>query len=217
MRGCRDGSRDEDAGSPRVQVAGLARELAGHGGDPEAAGVATRDLSPALPRGVPGRPPDAERDDGRSRVTRLATRQPGGAGSAEAGESREKRAPLARAKRAWPGGDEPRGGQAERRRTPSGERPGTARARATGGAAGGLRLRGRGRTPCAAGSRARTSPRRGRSLGPCGSTGPRSQTTPATGPPTPSPGERARQSSRPRGRHEGSATWSTSRPSSTQD
>ena len=132
MRGCRDGSRDEDAGSPRVQVAGLARELAGHGGDPEAAGVATRDLSPALPRGVPGRPPDAERDDGRSRVTRLATRQPGGAGSAEARESREKRAPLARTKHVWPGREaSPAEGQAERKRTSSGGRPGTARACAT--------------------------------------------------------------------------------------
>ena len=117
-----------DAGT----VAGLARELAGHGGDPGAAGVAARDLSPALPRGVPGRPPDAERDDGRSRVTRLATRQPGGAGSAEARESREKRALLARTKHVWPGREaSPAEGQAERRRTPSRERPGTARACAT--------------------------------------------------------------------------------------
>ena len=136
MRGCRDGSRDEDAGSPRARVAGtvagLARELAEHGGDPEAAGVAACDLSPAFAKGVPGRPPDAERDDGRSRVTRLATRQPGGAGSAEARESREKRAPLARTKHVWPGREaSPAEGQAERRRTPSGEHPGTARARAT--------------------------------------------------------------------------------------
>ena len=117
-----------DAGT----VAGLARELAGHGGDPGAAGVAARDLSPALPRGVPGRPPDAERDDGRSRVTRLATGQPGGAGSAEARESRERGAPLARTKHVWPGREaSPAEGRAERRRTPSGERPGTARACAT--------------------------------------------------------------------------------------
>ena len=117
-----------DAGT----VAGLARELAGHGSDPEAAGVAARDLSPALPRGVPGRPPDAERDDGRPRVTRLATRQPGGAGAAEARESREKRALLARTKHVWPGREaSPAEGQAERRRTPSRERPGTARACAT--------------------------------------------------------------------------------------
>ena len=136
MRECRDGSRDEDAGSPRARVAGtvagLARELAEHGGDPEAAGVAARDLSPAFAKGVPGRPPDAERDDGRSRVTRLATRQPGGAGSAEARESREKRALLARTKYIWPGREaSPAEGQAERRRTPSRERPGTARACAT--------------------------------------------------------------------------------------
>ena len=52
--------------------------------------------------------------------------------SAEARESRERGAPLARAKRGMAGeGGEPRGGQAERRRTPSGERPGTARACAT--------------------------------------------------------------------------------------
>ena len=66
-------------------------------------------------------------------MTRLATRQPGGAGSAEARESREKRAPLARTKHAWPGREaSPAEGRAERRRTPSRERPGTARARATG-------------------------------------------------------------------------------------
>ena len=117
-----------DAGT----VAGLARELAEHGGDPGAAGVAARDLSPALPKGVPGRPPDAERDDGRSRVTRLATRQLGGAGSAEARESREKRALLARTKHVWPGREASLAeGQAERRRALSKERPGTARACAT--------------------------------------------------------------------------------------
>ena len=65
-------------------------------------------------------------------MTRLATRQPGGAGSAEARESREKRALLARTKHVWPGREaSPAEGQAERRRTPSGERPGTARACAT--------------------------------------------------------------------------------------
>ena len=136
MRECRDGSRDEDAGSPRARVAGtvagLARELAEHGGDPEAAGVAVRDLSPAFAKGVPGRLPDAGRDDGRPRVTRLATRQPGGAGSAEARESREKRAPLARTKHVWPGREaSPAEGQAERKRTLSKERLRTARACAT--------------------------------------------------------------------------------------
>ena len=117
-----------DAGT----VAGLARELAGHGGDPEAAGVAACDLSPAFPRGVSEHLPNAERDDGRSRATRLATRRPGGAGSAEARESRERGAPLARTKHVWPGREaSPAGGRAERRRTPSRERPGTARACAT--------------------------------------------------------------------------------------
>ena len=136
MRECRDGSRDEDAGSPRARVAGtvagLARELAEHGGDPEATGVAARDLSPALPMGVPGRPPGAERDDGRSHVTRLATRRPGGAGSAEARGSRERGAPLARTKHVWPGREaSPAEGQAERRRTLSREHLRTARACAT--------------------------------------------------------------------------------------
>ena len=136
MRECRDGSRDEDAGSPRARVAGtvagLARELAEHGGDPEATGVAACDLSPAFAKGVPGRPPDAERDDGRFHVTRLATRQLGGAGSAEARESREKRALLARTKHVWPGREaSPAEGQAERKRTLSKEHPGTARACAT--------------------------------------------------------------------------------------
>ena len=136
MRECRDGSRDEDAGSPRARVAGtvagLARELAEHGGDPEAAGVVTCDLSPAFAKGVPGHLPGAGRDDGRFHVTRLATRQLGGAGSAEARESREKRAPLARTKYIWPGREaSPAEGQAERRRTLSKERLRTARACAT--------------------------------------------------------------------------------------
>ena len=117
-----------DAGT----VAEFARELAEHGGDPEAAGVAARDLSPALPRGVPGRPPDAERVAGRPRVTRLATRQPGGAGSAEAGESRERGAPLARTKHVWLRNEaSPAEGQAERKRTLSREHLRTARACAT--------------------------------------------------------------------------------------
>ena len=133
---CRDGSRDEDAGSPRARVAGtvagLARELAEHGGDPEAAGVAARDLSPAFAKGVPGHLPGAGRDDGRFHVTRLATRQPGGAGSAEARESREKRALLARTKYIWPGNEASlTEGQAERKRTLSREHLRTARACAT--------------------------------------------------------------------------------------
>ena len=85
--------RGRDAGT----VAKFARELAEHGGDPEAAGVAARDLSPALPRGVPGRLPGAGRDDGHFHVTRLATRQLGGAGSAEARESRERTMEIGRA------------------------------------------------------------------------------------------------------------------------
>ena len=114
-----------DAGT----VAGLARELAEHGGDPEAAGVAACDLSPAFAKGVPGHLPNAERDDGRSRVARLATRQLDRVRSAEARESREKRALLARTKYIWLRNEaSPAEGQAERKRTPSGERPGTARA-----------------------------------------------------------------------------------------
>ena len=88
--------------------------------------------APALPRGVPGRPPDAERVAGRPRVTRLATRQPGGAGSAEARESRERGALLARTKYIWPGNEaSPAEGQAERKRTLSREYLRTARACAT--------------------------------------------------------------------------------------
>ena len=135
-------SKSPDLGGERVMVcalgrdagtvAGLARELAEHGGDPEAAGVVTCDLSPAFAKGVPGHPPDAERVAGRSRVTRLATRQPGGAGSTEARESREKRALLARTKYIWPGNEaSPAEGQAERRRTLSREHLRTARACAT--------------------------------------------------------------------------------------
>ena len=117
-----------DAGT----VAGLARELAEHGGDPEAAGVAARDLSPAFAKGVSEHLPNAERDDGRFHVTRLATRQPGGAGSAEARESREKRALLARTKYIWLRNEASlTEGQAERRRTLSREHLRTARACAT--------------------------------------------------------------------------------------
>ena len=117
-----------DAGT----VAGLARELAEHGGDPEAAGVVTCDLSPAFAKGVPGHLPGAGRDDGRSRVTRLATRRPGGAGSAEARESREKRALLARTKYIWLRNEASlTEGQAERKRTLSREHLRTARACAT--------------------------------------------------------------------------------------
>ena len=171
----------------------------------------------------PGARHNAGRDDERPRVTRLAARQPGGAGSAEARESREKGAPLARTKHVWlgreasPAGGGPRGGARRRGAPRDRPRPRDGGRRGRPATAGPGTTRGRGRAPCAAGSRARTFPRRGRSPGPCGSTGPRSRTTSTTGPPTPSPGERARQSSRPRGRHEGSATWSTSRPSSTQD
>ena len=135
-------SKSPDLGGERVMVcalgrdagtvAGLARELAEHGGDPEAAGVVTCDLSPAFAKGVPEHLPNAERDDGRFHVTRLATRQLGGARSAEARESREKRALLARTKYIWPGNEaSPAEGQAERRRTLSREHLRTARACAT--------------------------------------------------------------------------------------
>ena len=117
-----------DAGT----VAGLARELAEHGGDPEAAGVAARDLSPAFAQGVPGHLPNAERVADRFHVTRLATRQLERVRSAEARESREKRALLARTKYIWPGNEASlTEGQAERKRTPSREHLRTARACAT--------------------------------------------------------------------------------------
>ena len=117
-----------DAGT----VAEFARELAEHGGDPEAVRVVTCDLSPAFAKGVPGHLPNAERVADRSRVTRLATRQPDRVRSAEARESREKRAPLARTKHVWPGREaSPAEGQAERKRTLSREHLRTARACAT--------------------------------------------------------------------------------------
>ena len=117
-----------DAGT----VAGLARELAEHGGDPEAAGVAACDLSPAFAKGVSEHPPDAERVADRFHVTRLATRQLDRVRSAEARESREKRALLARTKHVWPGREaSPAEGQAERKRTLSREHLRTARACAT--------------------------------------------------------------------------------------
>ena len=135
-------SKSPDLGGERVMVcalgrdagtvAGLARELAEHGGDPEAAGVVTCDLSPAFAKGVSEHLPNAERDDGRFHVTRLATRQLDRVRSAEARESREKRALLARTKYIWPGNEASlTEGQAERKRTLSREHLRTARACAT--------------------------------------------------------------------------------------
>ncbi len=135
-------SKSPDLGGERVMVCALgrdagtvaefARELAEHGGDPEAAGVVTCDLSPAFAKGVSEHLPNAERDDGRFHVIQLATRQLGGARSAEARESREKRALLARTKYIWPGNEaSPAEGQAERKRTLSREHLRTARACAT--------------------------------------------------------------------------------------
>ena len=135
-------SKSPDLGGERVMVcalgrdagtvAGLARELAEHGGDPEAAGVVTCDLSPAFAKGVSEHLPNAERDDGRFHVTRLATRQLDRVRSAEARESRERGALLARTKYIWPGREaSPAEGQAERRRTLSREHLRTARACAT--------------------------------------------------------------------------------------
>ena len=60
-----------DAGT----VAEFARELAEHGGDPEAVRVVTCDLSPAFAKGVSEHLPNAERVADRFHVIRLATRQ----------------------------------------------------------------------------------------------------------------------------------------------
>ena len=117
-----------DAGT----VAEFARELAEHGGDPEAVRVVTCDLSPAFAKGVSEHLPNAERVADRFHVIQLATRQPGGAGSAEARESREKRALLARTKYIWLRNEASlTEGQAERKRTLSREHLRTARACAT--------------------------------------------------------------------------------------
>ena len=135
-------SKSPDLGGERVMVCALgrdagtvaefARELAEHGGDPEAVRVVTCDLSPAFAKGVSEHLPNAERVADRSRVTRLATRQLDRVRSAEARESREKRAPLARTKHVWPGREASLAeGQAERKRTLSREHLRTARACAT--------------------------------------------------------------------------------------
>ena len=117
-----------DAGT----VAEFARELAEHGGDPEAVRVVTCDLSPAFAKGVSEHLPNAERVADRFHVTRLATRQLDRVRSAEARESREKRALLARTKYIWPGNEASlTEGQAERKRTLSKEHLRTARACAT--------------------------------------------------------------------------------------
>ncbi|AKT49697.1 hypothetical protein ADJ70_13345 [Olsenella sp. oral taxon 807] len=140
-----------DAGT----VAGLARELAERGGDPGAAGVAARDLSPALPRGVPGRPPDAERVAGRSRVTRLATRQPGGVRRGKGVEGEEGAPRQDQARMAGEGGEPYGGAGREEAHAVEGAPRDRPRLRDEGGAAGGLRLRGRGRRGVGAGRPAR--------------------------------------------------------------
>ena len=114
-----------DAGT----VAEFARELAEHGGDPEAVRVVTCDLSPAFAKGVSEHLPNAERVADRFHVIQLATRQLDRVRSAEARESREKRALLARTKYIWLRNEASlTEGQAERKRTLSREHLRTARA-----------------------------------------------------------------------------------------
>ena len=114
-----------DAGT----VAEFARELAEHGGDPEAVRVVTCDLSPAFAKGVSEHLPNAERVADRFHVIQLATRQLDRVRSAEARESREKRALLARTKYIWLRNEASlTEGQAERKRTLSKEHLRTARA-----------------------------------------------------------------------------------------
>ena len=114
-----------DAGT----VAEFARELAEHGGDPEAVRVVTCDLSPAFAKGVSEHLPNAERVADRFHVIQLATRQLDRVRSAEARESREKRALLAKTKYIWLRNEASlTEGQAERKRTLSKEHLRTARA-----------------------------------------------------------------------------------------
>ena len=86
-----------DAGT----VAEFARELEAHGGDAAAVRVVTCDLSPAFARGVAEHLPNAERVADRFHVVQLATRQLDRVRAAEARESQEKRALLARTKYIW--------------------------------------------------------------------------------------------------------------------
>jgi len=114
-----------DAGT----VAEFARELAGHGGDPSAVRVVTCDLSPAFARGVAEHLPNAERVADRFHVVQLATRQLDRVRAAEARESKEKRALLARTKYIWLKNEEKlTDRQAARKRDLARERLKTARA-----------------------------------------------------------------------------------------
>ena len=110
-------------------VAGFARGLAGHGGDPEKVAVATCGPSPAFAKGVEESPPNAERAADRFHVIQLATRQLDKARAAEAKEPKEKRALLSRSKCTWLKNEaNPTGGQAERKRSLAEEHPKAARA-----------------------------------------------------------------------------------------
>ena len=114
-----------DAGT----VGEFARELAGHGGDPEAVEVVTCDLSPAFAAGVAEHLPNAERVADKFHVIQLATRQIDRVRAAEAKESKEKRALLAKTKYIWLKNEENlTERQAERKRRLAKEHLKTARA-----------------------------------------------------------------------------------------
>ena len=114
-----------DAGT----VAEFAREFAEHGGDPEAVAVVTCDLSPAFAKGVSEHLPNAKRVADRFHVIQLATRQVDKVRTAEAKESKEKRALLAKTKYIWLKNEANlTAGQAERKRSLAKEHLKTARA-----------------------------------------------------------------------------------------
>ena len=86
-----------DAGT----VAGSARDLSAHGGDPEKAGVAACDMSPAFAKGAAESPPDAVRVAGRLRVVRLAATRIDKVRAAESREPEEKGDLPSRTEHIW--------------------------------------------------------------------------------------------------------------------
>ena len=115
----------KDAGT----VAEFAREFAEHGGEPEKVEVVTCDLSPAFAAGVAEHLPNACRVADKFHVIQLATRQIDKVRTAEARESEEKRALLAKTKYIWLKNEESlTERQAERKRSLAKEHLKTARA-----------------------------------------------------------------------------------------
>lgn len=88
-------------GRDAATVAAFAADLEAHGGDPEAVGTVTCDLSPAFASGAAEHLPNAARVADRFHVMQIANRRLDLVRAEEAKESAEKKALLSRTKYVW--------------------------------------------------------------------------------------------------------------------